>query len=570
MVGGGPWRQRLRAGLGVKLALTLGVSTAAFFSVFGYLNLRLQRQQSQEMVLQSADRISDLIQRSTRYQMLRNDREALYQVIATIGNEPGIRRIRIFNEQGRISVSTDPNELNTLVDKRAEACYGCHSPESSKGEPLQKLARPDRARIFTDAQGQRVLGVIRPIENEPACSNASCHAHSPDRRILGVLDTDLTLATVVARLAEHQAQLVRFTGFVLVLISAVSMVFIWLVVHRPIKELTAGTQRVAQGDLSYRLPVHSQDELGALAESFNKMTADLSEAQAELTAWTHTLEERVERKTQELRRAHEHVLQVEKMASIGKLAAIVAHEINNPLSGILTYTKLLKKWLAQGEWDTLRREEVCSSLELLESESRRCGEIVKNLLTFSRTAPMNLERTDLNKIVDRVVRLVQHQLELTNVQSHLELADDLPLVQGDPAQLQQVLLALVVNAIDAMPRGGNLWVRSRAGPQNREVQLQVQDDGLGIQPSVLPHLFEPFFTTKEHGHGVGLGLAISQNIIERHGGRIDVVSEPGRGTTFTVNLPVDIPVEARASGAFLTTDGARAPSSDPAASPRGR
>src|SRR5574337_345737 len=169
----GPWRRRPWNSLAVKLALALVVSTAALFSLFGYLNLRVQRQQSEELVLVSAERISDLIRRSTHYQMLRNDREALYQVIRTIGNEPGIRRIRIFNEEGRISLSTDPTEVGKLVDKHAEACYGCHAQQA----PLTRLARKDRARTFTDAQGDRVLGVIRPIENEPVCSNAACHAH---------------------------------------------------------------------------------------------------------------------------------------------------------------------------------------------------------------------------------------------------------------------------------------------------------------------------------------------------------------------------------------------------------
>jgi two-component system NtrC family sensor kinase len=557
MATAGQWRRWPGASLAVKLALALLVSTAALFTLFGYLNLHLQRRQSQEMVLQSADRISDLIQRSTRYQMMRNDREALYQVITTIGNEPGIRRIRIFNEAGRISVSTDTAEVNTYVDKRAEACYRCHAPETRQGEPLTRLARPDRSRIFTDAQGQRVLGVIRPIENEPACSNAACHAHPSDRRILGVIDTDLSLAAVDARLAEHQARLAGFTGLAVLLITGVSMVFIWLVVHRPIQELSTGTRKVAQGDLDYRLPVRSGDELGALASSFNKMTEDLSGARAELTAWARTLEERVELKTRELRRAHEHVLQVERMASIGKLAAVVAHEINNPLAGILTYTKLLKKWLARGEWDAARREEVGGSLDLIESESRRCGEIVKNLLMFSRAAPMNLEWVNPNEVVDRVLRLVQHQMELNAIQVQREIAgagpEALPAVHADPGQLQQVLLALVMNAIDAMPHGGNLWIRLRALPENRppytEVQLQVQDDGLGIPADVLPHLFEPFFTTKERGRGVGLGLAISRSIVERHGGRIEGASESGRGTTFTVTLPIESSAEAKAPAA---------------------
>lgn len=544
---------RLRLSVAVKLAVCLVVSTAGLFLLFGYLNLRLQRDHSEQVVVLSADRISDVIQRSTRYQMLRNDREALYHVISTIGSEPGIRRIRIFNEDGRISFSTDAAEVNTYVDKRAEACYACHA----QAQPLTRLPRPDRARIFTDSAGRRVLGVIRPIENEPSCSNAACHAHPPERRILGVIDADLALDHVDAQLAQQQRQLARFTFGAVLVTSLVSLVFIWLVVHRPIHELTRGTRKVAEGDLDSRLPVRSGDELGLLAASFNKMISELAAARKELTGWARELEQRVEHKTHELKRAHEHVLQVERMASIGKLAAVVAHEINNPLAGILTYTKLLRKWLEGGQWDDARRQEVRNSLELIEAESRRCGEIVKNLLTFARAAPIRREYTTLQGVIERVVRLVRHQLELAGIHLTLALDENLPPVPCDPAAVEQVLLALVMNAIDAMPHGGNLWLRSRGCPDSGEVEFQVKDDGVGIPPELLPNLFQPFFTTKERGRGVGLGLAISHTIVERHGGRIEVESQLGAGSTFTVRLPLDGRPEAPPSTASFETVKAR-------------
>ena len=313
---------------------------------------------------------------------------------------------------------------------------------------------------------------------------------------------------------------------------------------------------MAQGELGHSITVRSQDELGVLADSFNTMTRELRDAHNELTDWARTLEARVEQKTQELKRAHDQMMRVEKMASIGKLAAVVAHEINNPLAGILTYAKLLKKWFAKGaipdgtgrENDS-RRYEVLSSLDLIESESRRCGEIVKNLLTFARATPLNFEPTNLKQIIDRCTLLVQHRLALGNIQLRLQVDQGLPQVRCDPAQIEQVLLALMMNAIDAMPAGGNLIVSLQFLAEKSRVQLQVKDDGAGISPELLPKLFEPFVTTKESGHGVGLGLAISQSIIERHQGRINVASEPGRGTVFTITLPVDAETSATASGA---------------------
>jgi two-component system NtrC family sensor kinase len=207
------------------------------------------------------------------------------------------------------------------------------------------------------------------------------------------------------------------------------------------------------------------------------------------------------------------------------------------LSGILTYAKLLRKWLDYGETSSAKQDEAAQCLDLIASESRRCGDLVKNLLTFSRTAPINVQSTDLNQVVDRSVRLVQHQLEMNGIQLQLDLAPDMPLVQCDPAQIEQVLLALIMNAIDAMPRGGNLWLSTRVS-RTDSVEMEVRDDGSGIPPEILSQIFEPFLTTKETGHGVGLGLAISHSIIERHGGTIEVESENGKGTAFTITLPI--------------------------------
>jgi two-component system, NtrC family, sensor kinase len=534
-------RKWLRVGLAPKLAGLLVVSTVGLFTVFGYLSLRMQRRNSEQIILQSAERIGDVIQRSTRFQMLRNDREALYQMITAMGEQPGIRGVRIFNQEGRISFSTKPEETNTLVNKRAEACYGCHA----QGEPLHKLERPDRARIFTDAEGQRVLGVIRPIENEPACSNAACHAHPADRVILGVIDTDLSLSPVDKQLEEQQAEMGSFTIVAIVIFSLISTVFVWTVVGRPVNELMAGIHKVSQGDLAHRLPVRSRDELGEVAESFNTMAESLASAREEITDWGRTLEARVEEETSKVERAQAVLLAREKMASLGRLAAGVAHEVNNPLAGILTYARLTKKELEKTVPETERRKEMSDNLGFIERESQRCGNLMRNLLTFARQTSPNRQPADLHTLVADALGLVRHRAELQGIGIATNFEEPLPELLCDADQIRQVILALMVNAVEAMPAGGRLEIEAKRA-RGAKLQLRVKDTGEGIPPEALPHIFEPFFTTKQDRMGTGLGLAIAHSILEQHGGSIAVEETSGSGTTLLVILPARLAEETSA------------------------
>jgi two-component system, NtrC family, sensor kinase len=530
---GGLARKRLTRSISAKLIGSLLAVMIVIFALLGYLNIRLHRQHLEAATLASAERVSDVIKHSTTYYMLRNDREGLYHAIQTMADEPGMIKVRILDQQGRISYSTDPAEVNHVLDKTAEACYGCHN----QSQPLARLNRPDRFRIYRNGGRHRVLGIITPIENQPSCSNAECHAHPADQQVLGVLDTNLSLAQADTQLAVSSARMLYYTAGAMLIVAILSWLFVWRVVAKPIKALKNGTERLSQGELGYQIEVQSQDEVGDLAHSFNGMSLQLRGANEEIVTWAKTLEDRVEQKTKELQRAHDHVLHVEKMASMGKMAAVVAHEVNNPLSGILTYAKLIRKWVASGQAEHEKREEAMQCLELIAAESRRCGDLIKNLLSLSRTAPMNVQPTTLRAVIDRCLLLVRHQLELVGVELQLNLAEDLPVVHCDPAQIEQVLLALIMNAIDAMPRGGTLWIETRLSSAKTEIEIKVRDDGAGIAPDVLPHIFEPFLTTKERGRGVGLGLAISRGIVERHNGRIEVESELGRGTTFTITLP---------------------------------
>lgn len=518
--------------ISTKLILLLIPALMLTFGVLGFVNIRLHRHHLESATLANADGLSDAIKRSMSYYMLRNDRDALYHTINTFAEEPGVVRIRVINPEGRISFST-ADERGHFVDKRAEQCYMCHR----ESQPLSKLDRPDRYRFYR-AGNQRVIAIISPIENQPSCSNAACHAHPASQKVLGVLDTHLSLAEADANLRESTIRMLFYTAVAAMFIAVVSWLFVWRVVHKPLKRLQSATERLMDGELGYQTDVASNDEAGRLALSFNRMSLELRQAREEVTSWARTLEERVEEKTRELRRAHDQMILVEKMVTIGKMAAVVAHEINNPLAGILTYAKLIKKWIIRGFVDDSQKQEAAECLDLIATESRRCGDLVKNLLTFSRTSPMNLAKHALNDVIGRCVRLIEHKAEINGIQLEVDTDPDLPEVYCDAAQIEQVLLALSLNGIDALPKGGNLWISSRRLEGN-EIELQVRDDGMGIPPELLPQLFEPFLTTKEVGKGVGLGLAISKGIIDRHGGRIEVQSHLGVGTTFRVILPLD-------------------------------
>jgi two-component system, NtrC family, sensor kinase len=540
------WRSlisSLRTGLTVKLAVCLILSAAAIFTVFCVLNLRQQRRNAEELILQSAERLSDIILRSTRHEMLRNDRDALFQSIRDVGKEPGIRRVRIFNKEGRIRFSTDSDEIGQVVDKHAEACYACHA----QGVPLSALKRPDHARTFTEDNGRRVFAMIRPIRNEPSCSSAACHAHPPEKKVLGVLDTQFALDAVDAQAAQSQRVLVAFAAAGVLVFAGISVLFVWLVLHRPIRHLIAGTHRLAGGDWSHRLEIHSNDELGEMAREFNRMTDQLAGAHGEITEWAQTLEERVRRKSEELDRAHSFLLNSEKLASLGKLAATVAHEVNNPLFGILTYSRLCLKEVEKAGGDVDARERMRVKLEIIERESRRCGDIIKNLLTFARQAPRRREPNDVNALVERALTLVRHQLKLQNIALETDLAT-LPEVSCDAGQVQQIALILLTNACEAMPEGGGkLWVKTEQTESG--IRIRVKDNGPGIPAEVLPHIFEPFFTTKEEKLRTGLGLAVAKSIAEQHGGSIQVQEVIHGGAEFVVSLPLQSPVGESGGGA---------------------
>ena len=267
---------------------------------------------------------------------------------------------------------------------------------------------------------------------------------------------------------------------------------------------------------------------GLVATQLNYLERQL-EAYREILSLSEELHDYIER----LESTQRQLIQAEKMNALGQLSASIAHEINNPLAGALVYTQLLSKKLGGDSFD---REEAIANLSKIESAVGHCSTLVRGLLDFARQSTPVLQQVAVSDVIDNVMTVVGHQAQMSRVEVAKEGMSPSPEVLADPHQLQQVLTNLVINAIQAMPNGGRLTVRTSADADG-QVSVSVEDTGYGIAPENMDKLFTPFFTTKEEVKGVGLGLAVSHGIIERHGGRIEVQSEVGKGTTFTVHLP---------------------------------
>lgn len=302
---------------------------------------------------------------------------------------------------------------------------------------------------------------------------------------------------------------------------------------KPLKQLMIATRKAARGDLSHRVHIESRDEFGQLADSFNQMAIELEQVTRQNQALNRTLEQRIEQKTRELEEAKNRLLQTEKLSSLGKMAAGVAHEINNPLTSILINAHMLAKQLKE---DQPSQE----TLNIIIDETTRCSTIVKDLLHFSRQTRTRKTLADVNQVIEKAFTLLKNQMALQKVAVNKQLAPELPQAVIDMDKMEQVFTNVILNALDAMPNGGELSVNSRmiTDNNNRMLEIMLRDSGHGIPREVMGRIFDPFFTTKGT-KGTGLGLSVSYGIMRQHGGEIHIQSEEGKGTTVTIRLPID-------------------------------
>lgn len=524
-----------------KISLYLIIVLSMAMVLFTLLFLKHRQEDLQNVVSRHVTQIAEMVVASTRYTMLVNKRDIVEKIIEDISKQKGIERIRVISKDGTIIHSNRKSEVGYSVEQKDEPCINCHQTN----QPLRQVPDDKRWKIIEAPGGHRVLGTMHAIRNEASCSSASCHEHPVNQSVLGIVDIAYSLDELDQSMKTHAVHVIGSSvGFIL-LFSVSIGVLLQRLIYVPLKDLESGAKKIAAGSLGQNIPVRSDDEFGRVAGSFNHMTTALNESRREMQELVQTLELKVAQRTQELLAAKAEVAQGEKLASIGVLASGIAHELNNPLTGVLTFTSLMRKKAPEGSEDA-------EDLDLVIRETKRCASIIKRLLDFAREKVPVKGFFNLNQVIEDTVRFVERPASLQQIEITLKLDPELPQVWGDADLLKQVVMNLLVNAQQAIEGKGKIVVESRllanpgimklGGESFPMVEIAVTDTGCGIPQANLERIFDPFFTSKEVGKGTGLGLSVSYGIVKAHGGRISVESVVGAGTTFHIQLPITPPL----------------------------
>ena len=521
-----PVRHRLSTKLlGMSAVIALAALAGLWFAE------RRMQHDLLEQLARSTGLLADAVQETAQDSLLAAAPRHAYDPLERVAQLDGMERVRVLDKHGRVVFSTQPGDVGTVITVQGRACAACHG---DRAQPLSRSAPEDRAEILDEGGGRRTLSMIAPLHNGRACTSSACHVHPPGRQVLGLVELRVSLGALDEHVLAFRRGFVAVLGATVLILAGLLFLFGRAEVIEPVAALVEGTRRVARDDLDVEIRVASQGELGLLARSFNDMTRSLRRLEDELDGVLHGLEDQVETRTAELREAHEQLVRTEKLSSLGKLAASIAHEINNPLAGILTFAKLIVRTLDQGAPDDATRKSLIKNLHLVERETERCSAIVRNLLDFARERPLALKDTNVHAVVEEAVQLLANQIQIQGVVLEKRLAP-VPLVDGDFGQLRQAFVNVMMNACEAMARGGRLTLETSVVDGGRWVEIAFQDSGPGIPPDHLSRIFDPFFTTKEKG--TGLGLSVVYGIVERHGGKVELTTEVGKGTRVMLRLP---------------------------------
>ena len=460
----------------------------------------------------------------------------LRHTLEIINQMPGIEDVNMYDAKNNLAHSSSDVGNDNYHNPN---CKDCHDNLNEMFPRIEKSFRiinlDSDCEMSEQEQDHRMLMIKTPILNEPSCNTNECHAHQESEVLLGSLIIRIPLND----LDENVKKSMFLAGLTTLLLVTSLMFFTRRQIKRPLKEIIKASEAVALGDRNVRLksPPNQLHDLRLLSTAFNKMLDNLQSATAELENWSQQLEYKVQKKSEEISEIQNELIHIERIASLGKLSSSVAHEINNPLSGVLTYTKLVHKQLSKLEMNAEEKESMLRYLNVIEDETKRCGDIVKGLLDFSRSDKVDFKPFHIHKLLKETYTLIKHQMKMENIlfQTDFSATNDLILCNGN--QIKQAGIAILMNASESILDNGIILIKTR-NPDDSHIILEIEDNGTGIAREDIPHIFEPFFSTKEKASGIGLGLAIVHGIVQNHSGKTEVDSELGKGTSISIQLPL--------------------------------
>ncbi len=484
-------------GLRTEIVLNIAFLMILATALIGFVVLKVSEQAAFDQKDKSAMVILNSIQNSLKYA----DAEPRPADVSSIQ-----RLIDVFMGSGGISAIM-------VVDR--DMCIVAHSSHGEVGKlhPEDAIVRAIKGGNITSEISEDFVAITSPLFIKDA--------------VFGGIKITLSSSDIRDAAGKSQRLILFYVILTLVILVVFASILLSRTIARPIDELVRVTEAIADGDMNQRVKVRRLNEIGLLAESLNRMAGKLREGRDVLEDNIRTLRAA----HNDLKKAQDEVIRAEKMASVGRLAAGLAHEIGNPVGAILGYTNILQK--------EANEEDQADYLARIEMEVQRINRIVRGLLDYARPGEFKPIEVNVNDIIKSSLDLVSSQkgFERIEVKTHLT---DIPMAKADPHQLQQVLINLFINASDAMPEGGRLTVETevRSQESGEFLDISVADTGTGMDDEDMKKIFDPFYTTKEPGKGTGLGLAICQRIIESFGGTIEVESRKGEGSEFKILLPL--------------------------------
>lgn len=539
--------------LGLKTKFVLTISFLILFTSV-ILSGFLIRRQSLSIESELKKRAESLVRNlafNSEYGVLVENKSMLFNLMKGLSQEEDVSYVVIQDIKGNILV-----EWDRIADKHPY-------PMGNLQVTQQAFQEENPSEKHFTAGGAEYANFSHPIKTTRVeRSKEELGLLLEDKKDLVTKEEKIGVAHIGICLQHTREEIADMKGIVVLLTLIVVIVGVLLTILlvnifiKPIKRLVQATEIVAGGDLTQTLQVTVKDEIGTLASSFNRMIISLKESREKIEEYNRILETKVKERTVELEKtnwelenalrslkeAQAQLIQVEKMVAVGQLAAGVAHELNNPLGGILGYSQFALEKINQKPINQFNEKDTECFLQYLkdiEQQSKRCRAIIQSLLKFSRSSRQEeFEPVNVNSVLRETLVFLKHQIEKNKVNLVEELTESLPPIDGHPSQLQQVFTNLILNSVQAMPGGGTLTINTRMREDQQAIEVSFTDIGVGISEENLDKIFEPFFTTKKVGEGTGLGLSVSYGLIKNHGGEIKVRSIKSQGTTFTVILPI--------------------------------